>query len=126
MRAKKTGIVMSGLKCIWIVLFCSLFYTDAYGAVEKAELSEWLTCIDEYSFSGNEKITASTSIPLFNDMIIANDDYHSVKSKMYTHKLFNCSDNKRIYYSGICFCEPADVNRHSLDYYIYTLEKIII
>ncbi|MDL2304630.1 hypothetical protein LJC72_04740 [Bacteroides sp. OttesenSCG-928-D19] len=117
---------MSGLKYIWIVLCCSLFLTNAYGVVEKDPCPEWLMCVDEYSPSGEEKITASASLPLSHVMIIADDDYHSVKVKIHPCRLFNYGYNKRICYSGICFCEPVDVNRHSLDYYIYTLEKIVI
>lgn len=117
---------MSGLKCILIVLFCSLFCTDADGAVGKAVSPEWLICMDMRCASDDEKITSDTPHPLCNKMIIVENDYQSVKSKIHAHKLFNYSSSRRIYYKAFGWCEAVDVNLHPLDYYIYTLEKIVI
>jgi hypothetical protein len=88
-----------------------------------------MTCTDDADISyAKSDYVENTPVFPFNDMLIVKDDSDLFKFRLHTHFLFNY--NCRKYMSHSRKCRPKkpveDHNIHSPDYYIYTLEKIII
>ncbi|MDR1381283.1 MAG: hypothetical protein LBJ47_07370 [Tannerella sp.] len=119
-----------GLMYLLIAAFLLLTHSEAFGSDGKLSSGEFFTvCTDDADIPcANGGFVENTPVFPFNDMLIAKDDSDLFKIRLHTHFLFNHNCHRHVYHScRFCPKKPAkDSNIHSPDYYIYTLEKIVI
>jgi hypothetical protein len=87
-----------------------------------------ITCMKDNSMAGKKDFVDNTPVFPFYDMLLIKDDSHLSKSGLFTYFLLNYDSYKHILHSRKYQPKnPAtDHYIYSLDYYIYTLEKIVI
>ncbi|MDR1525271.1 MAG: hypothetical protein LBS79_08495 [Tannerella sp.] len=129
--AKKIEMV-SGLKYFLIAAFLLTVCTEVYGS-DGREISSgglFITCIDDTGDrDGKGDFVKDSPVFPFNDMLIVKEDSERFKFRLHTHFLFNHDSHRHVFHSCKLHLGNSDTkgdNIHSTDYYIYTLEKIVI
>ncbi|MDR1115071.1 MAG: hypothetical protein LBL33_02770 [Tannerella sp.] len=119
------------VKYFLAVFFLLSVFSEAFCSDGKISSGKFvIMCIDDsdVAYGKGDFIGDSPVIP-FNEMLSVKDDSELFKFRLHTHFLFNYDSHRYIYHSGKLYPKNPDTtgdNIHSTDYYIYTLEKIVI
>ena len=119
----------SGLKYILLFVLSFVMNPEALcfdGTKSSGEVI--ITNAEDNSLSVEKDYVEKMPVFPFNDMLLVKDDTSLSKSRLHSHNLFDYDSHKHILCdSRFQLKNPTtDDSIHSPDYYIYTLEKIII
>jgi hypothetical protein len=130
-REKRKKMAL-GLKYFLITVFLLALHLEADGSNGGIFSGEAvvMSCLDDAGDRcGKEDFVKDTPVFPFNDMLIVKDDTALLKFRLHTHFLFDYDSRRYASHSCKLHLKNPDTTNdiiHSADYYIYTLEKIVI